>query len=248
MRPLRARFGGEILAEFLPPVRSSNRVIILCEGMPTVPSKRPLLEFLSKRGYWALHFRYRGTWESDGLLLRRSPHEDVRDVIGALSRGFRDTWAGKRYRIARPRVYLIGSSFGGAAALLAAEDRRVRAAVALSPVVDWRVESKTEPIDWLVRFVERSFGEVYRFRRADWDKLKRGRFFNPIVRADRADGRKLLIFHAKDDLVVNWKPTADYASRTGADLVLSRRGGHRSLNAAMNPILWRRIRKHFTIR
>ena len=50
----RARFKREILAEFLPPARSSKKqkAIILCDGMPSVPRKQPLMDFLSRKEYW----------------------------------------------------------------------------------------------------------------------------------------------------------------------------------------------------
>lgn len=39
----RARFKNDIVAEFLPPARSGKKqnVIILCDGMPSVPRKQP---------------------------------------------------------------------------------------------------------------------------------------------------------------------------------------------------------------
>src|SRR6516225_2161882 len=78
----RTRFKNEIAAEFLPPVRSGvQKVIILCDGMPSIPRKQMLAEFLSKKGYWFVYPRYRGAWESDGTFLAKSPHLDILDVI-----------------------------------------------------------------------------------------------------------------------------------------------------------------------
>ena len=53
MYPLRTRFKKEIVAEFLPPAKlgKHDKVIIICDGMPGVPKKRPLLEFLSKKDF-----------------------------------------------------------------------------------------------------------------------------------------------------------------------------------------------------
>ena len=86
---LRTRFKKEIIAEFLPPVRKgkTRRVIILCDGMPSVPAKQPLAEFLARQGYWVFHPRYRGAWESGGNFLEKSPVEDIADVISGITKG-----------------------------------------------------------------------------------------------------------------------------------------------------------------
>ena len=85
----RTRFKKEIVAEFLPPVRAGKRqrVIILCDGMPSIPRKQPLVEFLAAKGFWVVYPRYRGAWESGGEFLRRSPHEDILDVVNELPNG-----------------------------------------------------------------------------------------------------------------------------------------------------------------
>jgi pimeloyl-ACP methyl ester carboxylesterase len=121
----RTRFARDIVAEFLPPARSLKsrtgrlqRAIILCDGMPSIPRKQPLAEFLAGKGYWVFYPRYRGAWESGGEFLERSPNLDILDVIGGLSREFRDLAFGRRFRVALDEVFVIGGSFGGAAAIL----------------------------------------------------------------------------------------------------------------------------------
>ncbi|OGZ44854.1 MAG: hypothetical protein A2844_01070 [Candidatus Ryanbacteria bacterium RIFCSPHIGHO2_01_FULL_48_80] len=123
---LRTRFKKEIVTEFLPPRgRDTGKVIIFCSGMPSVPAKREFLEFYSKKGFWTFAPRYRGTWESGGKFLARSPHEDILDIIDELPRGFISFFDGKRYRVKPKRLYIFGSSFGGPAALLCSRDPRV---------------------------------------------------------------------------------------------------------------------------
>jgi hypothetical protein len=79
----RPRFKKEIVVEFLPPARPGKRqrVIILCDGMPSIPRKQALVEYLSTKGYWVFYPRWRGAWESGGQFLERSPHEDILDVV-----------------------------------------------------------------------------------------------------------------------------------------------------------------------
>jgi hypothetical protein len=50
--------------------------------MPSIPTKQPLVEFLSKKGYWVFYPRWRGAWESGGQFLQRSPHEEMRSICG----------------------------------------------------------------------------------------------------------------------------------------------------------------------
>jgi hypothetical protein len=66
----RTRFRQQIVAEFLPPSqeRKAQKVVVLCDGMPSIPRYQPLSEFLAAKGFWVIYPRYRGAWESDELL------------------------------------------------------------------------------------------------------------------------------------------------------------------------------------
>ncbi len=253
---LRTRFAKDIVCEFLPPAPRRNggarrnarsrrpergKAVILCGGMPGYPGGRiDLMNFLAEKGYWTFVPRFRGTWESGGSFLSRPPERDVIDVIDGISRGFTDLWSGTAYRIARPEIAVIGSSFGGAAAILAVRDPRVRCAVAFSPVTDWRVETEAEPLARLAAFTRAAFGNGYRgATAAAWKKLRGGTFYNPMHEAGAIDGTKLLIIHAKDDKIVYARTSAAFARATGATLVLLPRGGHLSLSKT--PALWKKI-------
>jgi alpha-beta hydrolase superfamily lysophospholipase len=247
---LRTRIKKEIVCEFLPPSKpgnshASNKVIILCGGMPAYPGKKDLTEFLSKKGYWVFVPRYRGSWESAGSFLKISPHRDVLDIIDQLPKGFPDLWSGKIYKIKQPEIYLIGSSFGGPAVILASRDARVKKAVALSPVTDWRVETKTEPISKLKHYAQAAFGNGYRFTEKNFNKLKVGKFYNPTHEADSMDGGKLFIFHASDDMVVPARTSIKFADVTGSKLFLLPRGGHLSISNIMAPQFWTKINAFF---
>lgn len=167
----RTRFKKEIVVEFLPPVRAGrkNRVIILCDGMPGLPRKQPLMEFLAAKGYWVFYPRYRGAWESGGEFLEKPPHQDVLDVIEELPKGFRELAFGRRFRVAKPEVYVIGGSFGGATSILCSLDPRVRKVIANCAVVDWSilpVEEKTETSNPnYAAYIREAFGNGYRLYR-----------------------------------------------------------------------------------
>jgi alpha-beta hydrolase superfamily lysophospholipase len=134
----RTRFKKEIVAEFLPPARprKTQRVILLCDGMPSVPRKQPLAQFLSQKGYWVFYPRWRGAWESGGQLLEQPPQQDISDIIDELPRGVRETAFGQKFQLTPDEIFVIGGSFGGAAAILSSLDPRVKKVVANCPVVD----------------------------------------------------------------------------------------------------------------
>ncbi len=243
MHTLRTRFKKEIVAEFLPSVRKSNKVIIFCDGMPSLPNKRRVMESFAKKGYWCFHPRYRGTWESGGKFLKFSPEKDVLDIIDQLPKGFADAWSGKKYRVPSPEVYLVGTSFGGAAVLLASRDKRVKKVIAVSPLIDWRAQSKTEPLSLHIRRTENAFGEAYRLVPGGWNKLKTGKFYNPAIHADEIDGKKAFIIHAKDDKVVPLGPTVKFAQAIGAKLLLLKKGGHLSPSIIMKPRSYKKVKK-----
>src|SRR3984885_9190215 len=133
----RTRFKKEIVAEVVAPVRAGRkaRVIILCDGMPSIPRKQPLMEFLAGKGFWVVYPRYRGAWESDGQFLEKSPHEDILDILDELPKGIEELAFGRRFPLSPDQIFVIGGSFGGAAALLASLDSRVNKVIANCPVV-----------------------------------------------------------------------------------------------------------------
>ena len=226
MHTLRARLAKDIIIEFLPPKKDVGKVMIFCGGMPSVPKNNNFLEKFSKKNYWAISMRYRGTWESDGEFLARSPHEDVLDVISELDKPIVSLWDNAEYNINTKEIIVIGSSFGGPAALLVSADERVNKVIAFSPVVDWPVESQDEPMDFMEVFVKQAFGNCYRFSPENWQRLANGEFYNPVTEQDKVDGSKVLLFHAKDDMSVPYQPTKDFSDATGCRLITLKTGGH----------------------
>jgi len=228
----RTRFKNEIVAEFLPPARDRRvqQVIILCDGMPSIPRKQPLAEFLSRKGYWVFYPRYRGAWESDGAFLEGSPHEDILDVIDELPKGVKDSAFGKRFPLSPGKIFVIGGSFGGTAAILCSLDRRVDRVVANCPVVDWAILPDSEKAETshksYATYIREAFGNGYRLTGRNWRKLRTGRFYNPAHHVDEIDPAKVMMFHAKDDPYVPWRSVERFARNTGVKLKLFSRGGH----------------------
>ena len=246
----RTRFKKDIVAEFLPPSRSSKkqRVIILCDGMPSVPRKQPLAAFLADQGYWVFYPRYRGSWESGGQFLQHSPDEDIVDVIGELPKGVTELAFGKRYPLKPDEIFVIGGSFGGAAALLASLDRRVKKVVANCPVVDWSVLAEEEKLETsnpsYAAYIRAAFGSGYRLSDRNLNKLRRGTFFNPAHSIGELTPAKIMMFHALDDPYIPYGMVKTFAERTGIRLHSLRRGGHVKTEYVVRKY-WATIREFF---
>ncbi len=262
---LRARFKKEIVAEFLPSafwrapkiwggryVRTkagaNERLIILCDGMPSIPRKHDLMEFLSKKGFFVIYPRYRGAWESSGVFLRKSPHQDILDVISELKKEIRDLAFGQKFKINPKEIFIIGGSFGGPAAVLCSIDSRVKKAVAVCPVVDWSILPLAESVETrnksYVAYINQAFGRAYNLSQKEWNKLHQGNFYNPIARAKEINPKKVIMFHAKDDPVVTWKSVNNFSKLTGVPLTTQKRGGHIPTNLTI-PKYWKKIKKFF---
>jgi pimeloyl-ACP methyl ester carboxylesterase len=247
----RTRFKKEIVAEFLPPVRQGKKrkAIILCDGMPTVPAKQSLAEFLARRGYWVFHPRYRGAWESGGKFLEKSPVDDIADVITGIRKGrIRESAFGQEFHLKPDSIFVIGGSFGGAAAILASLDRRVTKVIAICPVVDWSIlgeeQGKETSNKSYPAYIREAFGNGYRLTDRNWNKLLRGDFYNPAHHIRELTASKIMMFHAKDDPYIPWKQVDRFGRRAGIKLNLLARGGHLSTSRTVQKY-WARIRRFF---
>lgn len=249
----RTRFKEEIVAEFLPPVRrgKKQRVIVLCDGMPSIPRKQALVEFLSDQGFWVFYPRYRGAWESDGRFLERSPHEDILDIVDELPKGVREIAFGKRFALLPDEVFVIGGSFGGAAAILSSLDRRVTKVIANCPVVDWKVLARAEKAETssasYAAYIREAFGNGYRLSDRNWKKLRSGTFYNPAYHVREITPSKIMIFHAKDDPYIPYKVVKHFAELAGAKLKTLNRGGHIRTEYIVQTY-WPRIKEFFESR
>ena len=246
----RTRFKNEIVAEFLPPSRprKKQKLILLCDGMPSIPSKQALSEFLSAKGFWVIYPRYRGAWESEGEFLANSPHEDILDVLDELPQELEDIAFGQRFRLLPDQILVIGGSFGGAAAILLSLDPRVQRAVATCPVVDWSILDSAEKAETskanYAEYIRQAFGKGYRLSDENWGKLRGGTFYNPWHHRREIDGSKVLMFHAKDDPNVPYARTKEFAEITGAKLKTLKHGGHIS-TAYITQRYWQEIKSFF---
>jgi len=246
----RTRFKEQIVAEFLPPSRErkTQKVVILCDGMPSIPRKQPLSEFLAAQGFWVIYPRYRGAWESGGQFLEKSPHEDILNIIDDLPKEIEEIAFARRFRLSPDQIFIIGGSFGGAAAILASLHPRVGRVIANCPVVDWRILDRSEKVETsktnYAEYIREAFGNGYRLSDANWKKLRSGTFYNPWHHRAEITASKVMIFHAKDDPHVPYQGSEQFAELTGITLKSLKRGGHISTDYIVRRY-WTQIKKFF---
>lgn len=244
----RTRIGKDIVAEFAVPPRKTEqkkgRVIILAQGVPSTPTKSSLMEFLAREGFYVVFPRYRGTWESEGVFLKEEPTVDILAVIEGLSGGLKSVWTGETILFPeKPKFFLFVSSFGGPAGLLLSQHQAVRAVIAFSPVVDWTMRSKAEPMEKMFDFVKFAYGESFRMERKDFNKLGKTDFYDPTKQSDKVSGDKVLIFHAKDDESVPYETVQRFGEKHHIKIEVATRGGHYGLSEASVPSKWLKIKK-----
>lgn len=246
MNTHRTRIGREIVAEFVLPDVKTNNVAIIASGMPSNSSKVALMGFLAQQGFIVIHPRYRGSWESDGEFLKHEPTKDIELVIKHMQDGipFESLWEEKMYKFPkRPQVYIFAGSFGGPAGLLLSSHPAVKQVVCVAPVVDWTMESKAEPLDWLYKIVRSAYGQGYRVQQKNWDKLGKGTFYDPTKQPQNIDGSKVIIFHAMDDESIPHEGVVEFAAKHNIRLHSKRVGGHLSMSKIPEAFYWNRIQK-----
>lgn len=245
MNTIRTRFGKDIVGEFLEPARKTKkqRLIIIASGAPSSPAKGQLLEFFSKKGFYAIHFRYRGSWESSGKFLEKSHDLDILEVINQLPKGLKDSWTQKTYRIKPEQIIVVAGSFGGAAGILASRDKRISKVFAVSPLIDQTRPGKDEPFPKMIRFFQEGYGDAFRIAKDGWKKLQSGKFFNPIQHAKEIDGTKILIVHAKDDKSCPYSITKRFSEDIGAKLISLPKGDHLGNSIVMLPRFYKAFEK-----
>lgn len=245
----RTRLAQDIVAEIAFPERQTGRVIILASGLPSLPSKRSVLEFLVGEGYAVVFPRYRGTWESDGYFLDRSPTQDIRDVIQTLEKEkcfwciFSQSWIPLQVK----NFFIIGSSFGGPAAIGLSESPLVKKVALLSPVLDWQVASPDEPFDEMIRFTMEGFGMATRLRSPnDWQKLFKKDFYSlPSSLSEKAK-KKIILVHCFDDMVVPIGPAIEAVqNKKLLNHYFKPHGGHLGLSHITQLFFWHKIKNFF---
>ena len=178
--------------------------------------------FLRRRDIGCFIRDIAGVWESGGEFLERSPHLDILDVVRGFSREFRELAFGRRFRLRADEVFVIGGSFGGAAAILCSLDPRVKKVVANCPVVDWAILSREQKKETsnpsYAAYIRAAFGNGYRLSDRNWRKLSDGKFYNPAYHAREIMASKVLMFHAEDDPYIPYRSVVEFSPEYGSEV------------------------------
>lgn len=241
----RATFGKDIVGEFLPPRKPSSKVIIFLDGMPSSPgTNKSRALFFCKKGYWFINPRYHGAWESGGEFLVQDPTSVVDEVIGQVSSGITSVWDGEKHKIKNPTYYVVGTSFGGTAAILSSSNNKIQKCISISGVVDWNAENTDEPLDKLYTIIKQAYGMGYRLNKKNWDKLGKQGFYNPVTSPKKINKNKLLMIHAVDDTIVSYDPIKTFSKKHNIPLITVKKGGHISSKILTGWLMWKRV-NHF---
>jgi uncharacterized protein len=211
-------------AELVMPDTDPSLALVLCHGLPSGSPPDPddpgypgLARHLTERGYASARFSFRGCYGSGGDLSMRGWIDDLSSVVRTVSE-----------RVDAPLV-VVGSSLGGATALLEApDDERVAAIATLAAPADFRALTDQDAGASLLARVR----SIAAFRTPGFpaDTEAWGREFLELVPADaaaRLGSRPLLVVHGeRDDVVPPEHADRIAASAPDSEVVLLPEAGH----------------------
>lgn len=213
----------DILVEIAFPEHvAAQGVIVLCDGLPAVPSQKRFMTVLASKGYVVAYPRYRGTWESGGTFLAHSPVHDIRDVVDTFycAAPMCELYEQKKLHLPQGQnIAVVGVSFGGSVALALASDTRVSRVVALAPIVDFaefaKPQYRNQDLYFLGQFLRRGFPYVYRFHDDRWKDLCQGNIFTPLDHVTSEDAKKIMVLFGDADTVVNAQHALPFLEKKG---------------------------------
>jgi alpha-beta hydrolase superfamily lysophospholipase len=233
---------NEIIFEFSIP-ETPKGTIILCDGFPSVPKQKELMNQLRVQGYAAVYPRYQGTWESGGEFLAKSPTDDINSMVDLIKKGaVTELYANKQFMLIGP-VYVLGSSFGGSIALCLTDNPAIDKIVSLSPIVDFKTHNKNsneQNLLWLKSFIQQAFNMSYRFSDENWSKMVAGGLFNPPQKFESERTSHILIAYDLSDKEVNHNSVIRYCTQNSINTVATENVGHLSFSKIPDS-LWKRI-------
>ncbi len=159
---------------------------VLLHGLPGVEKNLDIAYALRDAGWNCAYFHYRGSWGSEGEFTLAGRDDDLQAVV---------QWLLDQPCVDANRLVLIGQSAGGYLALRAgAADPRIKAIVALCPLVDPREAPLSPPIfdEWASMLNAVSGPQL----QAQWAAL------TPVPTvADRLRDRPLLLLTGAEDSI-----------------------------------------------
>jgi len=227
----RSRYDNIIFEFSLP--QESLGVVVICDGIPSVPKQKDLMMLLNGYGYVAVYPRYQGTWESGGEFLAQAPGDDINTVIKIIKNGLlTELYAGKDFAVKKP-IYLIGSSFGGSVALSIIDNMDIDKIIAFSPIIDFQnynKEGEEQDLLLLESFIQNAFNMGYRFSDINWKKMVKGEIFNPIQDIDPLRASNVLVVYDLFDKEIGYRKIKEYCTKNNIETITTQGIGHLSFS------------------
>lgn len=210
--------------------KPSKGTVLLLDGLPSNPeSKNALMKKFIDNHFDVFFPRYEGTFESKGEFLKRNPSDAIEEFISKLKNGI-DLLDNQQY--ASSRIFLLGSSFGGAVALDIANRNIVRGVCAVSPVISFR---KINKINTLESYLKTQYKNEYRFNSEDWQKLIQDKLWDLSIQ-NKDKNSDILIIAGKEDDQINVNDIIGFKENKDMDLSIYDTG-HISLSKITEPML-----------
>ena len=105
-----------------------------------------------------------------------------------------------------------------------------------------RIFKTREEAELAKKILQEGYTWGIRFKDRDWSKLPSGKFYNPVSELKNIEGKKILIFHAKDDKAVDWRPVAKFATAAGCKFKLYKKGGHFGTSDGQKMAIYKQIK------
>lgn len=234
----------DIVFEFSPSVGKPKGIIILCEGLPSVPKQKELISFLSSNDYFIVYPRYKGTWESNGEFLSESPVDDIEEIIDLLKkRELTELYSNKTFSVDTDNIFLIGSSLGGSVALSCSKNNLVSKIVVFSPIVNFLTHNdnnQEQDLIWLEQFISVAFGMGYRYKKENWINMTKGLIFNPPQEIKKDREKEILVVYGQQDVAIDFKKIKNYTEKNNIKTICLKDEGHLSFTKISQEI-WNKV-------
>lgn len=217
---------SNILIEFYRiPSSANGTALIFCYGIPSHPFDRfPFgLESYLRQGYLLAYPHYEGTFGSDGVCTIENAVDSTIQAVQAVLQGSAiDLLSGKHVHTESQQIILVGGSFGGSVALLAAaKSSEINTVISVAGPTNYRGRDFSS----LEAKMNRAYKKEWNIDSSVWEAFKQERLdINPIDYVDALKQKNTYLIHGAHDPIVS----ADHAT-TLHDLLKVGSGNHQLL-------------------
>jgi esterase/lipase len=246
-KPIARAYYGGIFFEFVLQDRTADAIIIL-PGFPGRNDFGELIELFYDRGYHVFVPRYRGSYQSSGSFLSKSPVDDIIMFARNLDKSFaKDLWDMKKKIFKINKKIIIASSFGGAIACgLIAKYPSFSHLILAAPIWDFAKHNENndeQDLRHMAEFVKRAYKNCYRLNFNDIiKKLSKFKELSPEYYYPKLKDFPVLVFHDPNDKIVAFRHTKEMLPALNKATYIEHYLGH-GLNASLLNAFWKETDK-----